>query len=95
VEVTILGAGRCVTGSKYLLRWKRYAALIDCGLFQGPAEHRRRNWRPLPYPAPRIDAVVLTHVHGEYTVQREFAARLEEELGWQTVIPELGEELHF
>jgi len=67
VELQILGAGRCVTGSKYLLRWKRFAALLDCGLFQGPAENRRRNWRRLPYPAAAIDAVVLTHAHIDHT----------------------------
>jgi metallo-beta-lactamase family protein len=30
-------------------------------------------------------------IHGEYEVQREFAARLEEEFGWRPTIPELGE----
>ncbi len=63
MDITVLGAGRCVTGSKYLLTWKRFAALVDCGLFQGPAANRRRNWRPLPYPAHRLGAVVLTHAH--------------------------------
>jgi len=67
LDITILGAGRCVTGSKYLLRWKKYAAMVDCGLFQGPTELRRRNWRPLPYPAHRIDAVVLTHAHIDHS----------------------------
>jgi metallo-beta-lactamase family protein len=67
MEITVLGAGRCVTGSKYLLAWKRFAALVDCGLFQGPAEHRRRNWRALPYPARRIGAVVLTHAHIDHS----------------------------
>ncbi len=67
MEITVLGAGRCVTGSKYLLRWKRNAAMVDCGLFQGPAEHRRRNWRKLPFAAHRLDAVVLTHAHIDHS----------------------------
>ena len=48
MEITILGAGRCVTGSKYLSAVETAVGLVDCGLFQGPAEHRRRNWSPAP-----------------------------------------------
>jgi len=67
VEIHVLGAGRCVTGSKYLLRWKRFSAMVDCGLFQGRKEHRRRNWEPLPFPASEVDAVVLTHAHIDHS----------------------------
>lgn len=67
MKLTVLGAGRCVTGSKYLLEWKRFSAMVDCGLFQGPAENRRRNWKPFPYPAQRLGAVVLTHAHIDHT----------------------------
>ncbi len=67
MKLTVLGAGRCVTGSKYLLEWKNFTAMIDCGLFQGPAENRRRNWKKLPYPPNDIDAVVLTHAHIDHS----------------------------
>lgn len=67
MRVTVLGAGRCVTGSKYLLEWKAFCALVDCGLFQGPARHRRLNWKPLPFPAGRIDTAILTHAHIDHT----------------------------
>ncbi len=67
MKLTVLGAGRCVTGSKYLLEWKRFAAMVDCGLFQGPAENRRRNWKKLPFPPPKIGAVVLTHAHIDHS----------------------------
>ncbi len=67
MKITVLGAGRCVTGSKYLLAWKHFHALVDCGLFQGPAENRRLNWRPLPHPAHALDAVVLTHAHIDHS----------------------------
>jgi len=67
MKLTVLGAGRCVTGSKYLLEWKNFSAMIDCGLFQGPAENRRRNWKPLPYPPAKIGAVVLTHAHIDHS----------------------------
>jgi metallo-beta-lactamase family protein len=32
-------------------------------------------------------------IHGEYTVQREFASRLADEFGWQTSIPDLGDSI--
>jgi metallo-beta-lactamase family protein len=67
MKLTVLGAGRCVTGSKYLLEWKHFSAMIDCGLFQGPAENRRRNWKRLPYPPKEIGAVVLTHAHIDHS----------------------------
>jgi len=67
VKITVLGAGRCVTGSKYLLAWKHFNALLDCGLFQGPAEYRRLNWKALPQPAHTIDAVMLTHAHIDHS----------------------------
>lgn len=67
MNITVLGAGRCVTGSKYLLGWKHFHALVDCGLFQGPAENRRRNWKALPHPAHALDAVVLTHAHIDHS----------------------------
>jgi metallo-beta-lactamase family protein len=67
MEITVLGAGRCVTGSKYHLQWKRRSALVDCGLFQGPAQNRRRNWAPLPLRADQLDAVILTHAHIDHS----------------------------
>jgi metallo-beta-lactamase family protein len=67
MKLTVLGAGRCVTGSKYLLEWKQFAAMVDCGLFQGPAENRRRNWRRLPFPPREVGAVVLTHAHIDHS----------------------------
>ncbi len=67
MKLTVLGAGRCVTGSKYLLEWKNFSAMIDCGLFQGPAENRRRNWKPLPYPPAKVGAVALTHAHIDHS----------------------------
>jgi len=67
MKLTVLGAGRCVTGSKFLLEWKNYTAMVDCGLFQGPAENRRRNWKRLPFPPKSIGAVALTHAHIDHS----------------------------
>ncbi len=61
--LTFLGAAGTVTGSKTLLEAEGHRVLVDCGLFQGLREHRRRNWAGFPVPAASVDAVVLTHAH--------------------------------
>jgi metallo-beta-lactamase family protein len=75
--------------------------LVDCGLFQGLGELRRRNWQPLPVPADGIDAVVLTHAHLDHCgylprlVKDGFtgAVRITERLRWTTVVPRPGEKV--
>jgi metallo-beta-lactamase family protein len=62
-SLTFLGGAGTVTGSKYLVRTPRASVLVDCGMFQGLGELRRRNWKPLPVAPDEIDAVVLTHAH--------------------------------
>jgi metallo-beta-lactamase family protein len=61
--LTFLGGAGTVTGSKYLVRTPQSSVLVDCGLFQGLGELRRRNWQPLPVAADSIDSVVVTHAH--------------------------------
>ncbi|RSM85140.1 MBL fold metallo-hydrolase [Kibdelosporangium aridum] len=61
--ITFLGGTGTVTGSKFLVEAGASAVLVDCGLFQGLAPLRRRNWRPPPLDLDRLDAVVLTHAH--------------------------------
>ncbi len=61
--LTFLGGAGTVTGSKFLVDTGRCQVLLDCGLFQGARELRRRNWAPFPAPPRLIDAVVLTHAH--------------------------------
>lgn len=67
MKITFLGAAGTVTGSRYLLSYQDTTILVDCGLFQGVKNLRLRNWRPLPFPADRIDAVVLTHAHLDHS----------------------------
>ncbi|MEU7526895.1 MBL fold metallo-hydrolase [Saccharothrix sp. NPDC042600] len=62
-SLTFLGGTGTVTGSKFLFDTGRAAVLVDCGLFQGLAPLRRRNWRPPELDLDRLDAVVLTHAH--------------------------------
>lgn len=66
-SIQFLGAARCVTGSKFLLRTAGGTTLIDCGLFQGLKELRQRNWEPFPFPPAQIDRVILTHAHIDHT----------------------------
>ncbi|MEE1816733.1 MBL fold metallo-hydrolase [Streptomyces sp. SP18ES09] len=61
--LSFLGGVGTVTGSKFLVESDRARVLLDCGLFQGFANLRRRNWeRPARDPAD-IRAVVVTHAH--------------------------------
>ena len=66
-QVQFIGATGTVTGSKYLVKYDRYKILIDCGLFQGIKNVRRRNWSELPFEASAIDAVLLTHAHIDHS----------------------------
>jgi metallo-beta-lactamase family protein len=61
--LTFLGAAGTVTGSKYLLETPSARVLLDCGLFQGERELRRRNWSRFPVEPATLDAVVVTHAH--------------------------------
>ncbi len=61
--VSFLGGTGTVTGSKFLVESGESTVLVDCGMFQGLASLRRRNWQPPPLDLPALDAVVLTHAH--------------------------------
>jgi len=65
--LTFLGGTGTVTGSKFLIRHRGFRLLIDCGLFQGLKELRRRNWNPPPVDPADIDMVVLTHAHLDHS----------------------------
>jgi len=61
--LTFLGATGTVTGSRFLIEHEDSRVLVDCGLYQGLADLRRRNWETMPVDAAGIDAVVVTHAH--------------------------------
>ena len=61
--LTFLGGTGTVTGSRFLMEHAGRRVLVDCGLYQGERELRRRNWEPFPVPPGTIDDVVLTHCH--------------------------------
>ncbi|WP_233243686.1 MBL fold metallo-hydrolase [Bacterioplanes sanyensis] len=66
-SVQFIGATGTVTGSKYVVRYGRHQVLIDCGLFQGIKNMRRRNWAELPLQPAQLDAVLLTHAHIDHS----------------------------
>lgn len=61
--LSFLGAAGTVTGSRFLVESEGTRVLVDCGLFQGRLEIRRRNWEPFPVHPGSISAVVLSHAH--------------------------------
>ncbi|MGW2380089.1 MBL fold metallo-hydrolase [Streptomyces sp. NPDC001658] len=91
--LTFMGGVGTVTGSKFLVESDHARVLVDCGLFQGLADLRRRNWRGLLCDAADIHTVVVTHAHLDHcgylprlvrhgfrgrVVTTEFTARLME-----------------
>jgi metallo-beta-lactamase family protein len=67
MQLQFLGAVGTVTGSKYLVRHRGAALLVDCGLFQGYKQLRLRNWAALPLQPAELGAVVLTHAHLDHS----------------------------
>jgi metallo-beta-lactamase family protein len=65
--LAFLGAAGTVTGSRFLVETDRARVLVDCGLFQGLRDLRRRNWAPFPTEPATIDAVALTHAHVDHS----------------------------
>ena len=61
------GAAGTVTGSRFLVESPGARILVDCGMFQGAREWRRRNWDELAFDASTVDAVVLTHAHLDHS----------------------------
>jgi metallo-beta-lactamase family protein len=66
-RLTFHGAARTVTGSCFRLQTDHGQLLIDCGLFQGSKTEKELNYRPFPFPAKSIDAVILSHAHIDHS----------------------------
>jgi metallo-beta-lactamase family protein len=66
-RLTFHGAARSVTGSCFRLETDQGQILIDCGLFQGSKTEKELNYRPFPFAAKDIDAVILSHAHIDHS----------------------------
>jgi len=67
MRISFHGAAGCVTGSRHLLDIGSHQFMIDCGLFQGLKELRRRNWEDPGFAMNDVDAVLLTHAHIDHS----------------------------
>lgn len=66
IKIGFHGAAGTVTGSRFVVEHAQRRVLVDCGLFQGYKQIRRRNWEPLSFSA-ELDAVLLTHAHIDHS----------------------------
>lgn len=66
-SLRFLGAAGTVTGSRFLVESGSARILVDCGLYQGLKDLRRRNWERFPVPPESIDAVVVSHAHIDHS----------------------------
>lgn len=66
-RLTFHGAARSVTGSCFRLETAGGTMLIDCGMFQGSKTEKGLNYRPFPFRAGKIDAVILSHAHIDHS----------------------------
>ncbi len=67
MKIEFVGAARTVTGSSYILKTDDFTVMVDCGMFQGTSELRRRNHLQLIYAPEEIQALVLTHAHIDHS----------------------------
>jgi len=67
MKIKFLGGAGTVTGSKYLLTIEDKNILVDCGLFQGVKNLRKKNWQTFPIDVASINAIVLTHAHIDHS----------------------------
>lgn len=63
MKVTFYGATDGVTGSCYLVETKNSKFLVDCGLYQGDEDNRRKNWEKPGFDISSIDFILITHSH--------------------------------
>jgi len=66
MQITCLGAARCVTGSCFLIESGR-KYLVDCGLFQGGRQMEALNRGPWGFNPTDIEALFLTHAHIDHS----------------------------
>lgn len=67
MKITFHGAAQTVTGSMHELDAGGARILLDCGLFQGRRKEARQRNANFPFPASRIQSVLLSHAHIDHS----------------------------
>lgn len=67
MKLTFHGAAGEVTGSCHLVETRDVRFLVDCGLFQGGKEARRKNLDALDFDLESLDFVLVTHAHIDHS----------------------------
>lgn len=67
MEITFMGAARCVTGSCTMIETGGRKLLVDCGLRQGKDAKDNPVTDGFPFDPKQIDAVLLTHAHIDHS----------------------------
>ncbi|NDA47290.1 MAG: MBL fold metallo-hydrolase, partial [Alphaproteobacteria bacterium] len=67
MKLSFHGASHTVTGSCFLLETDQSRILVDCGMFQGSKTEKELNYRPFPFEAKHVSALVLTHAHIDHS----------------------------
>lgn len=67
IKIEFWGAAKTVTGSKHLIHANGKRILLEYGMFQGHREEAERLNREVPFPAPLVDALLLSHAHIDHS----------------------------
>ncbi len=67
MKITFLGATKTVTGSNFLVEGAGKRFLVDCGMWQGKAEHEMENSQEFEFNPSEIDFMLLTHAHIDHS----------------------------
>lgn len=63
MKINFLGGAQNITGSKHLIQSQKYNLLLDCGLYQGKRAESNKLNKTFPFPAEKINSVILSHAH--------------------------------
>jgi len=67
MKLTFWGAAQTVTGSMHEISLSGRRYLLDCGLYQGRRSDTFERNRNLPFAAPSVQSVVLSHAHIDHS----------------------------
>ncbi len=67
MKLTFWGAAQTVTGSMHEIAYEGRRYLLDCGQYQGRRKESKERNSQLPFPAPSIAAVMLSHAHIDHS----------------------------